>query len=92
MTETLNHRAGDRTLSPADTATKAALDAVPDDPMGRALVRLANVTTIENDTWTPTTDLRTGHTIEVRRTDCGLTCRCAAEVRLAPVPARSPND
>ncbi|MGZ4659673.1 MAG: hypothetical protein ACXVYB_00170 [Arthrobacter sp.] len=74
--------AGERTLYPVDQLTQIALTAFEGDPDGRALVRLEDPHTTDTDEWTETTDLLTGHTIAVRRADCGLGCKCAAEVKL----------
>lgn len=74
--------AGERTPYPVDQLTQMALTKVEDDTAGRALVRLAIPELTFFDEWQETTDLLTGHTIAVRRADCGLGCKCAAEVKL----------
>lgn len=79
---TINIAAGDRTPYPVDQATQIALTALDDDSMGRVVVRLEDPHTTDTDEWTEVTDLLTGHTIAVRRADCGAGCRCAAEVKL----------
>jgi hypothetical protein len=58
------------------------LDILPDDPHGRVIIRLTTDTEVTraltSTTWYRTTDLRTGHTIEIRHTDCGAyRCTCA---------------
>lgn len=80
-TQQINIAAGERTLYPVDQLTQIALTKYG-DPDGRALVRLEDPHTTDMDEWTETTDLLTGHTIAVRRADCGLGCKCAAEVKL----------
>jgi hypothetical protein len=74
--------AGERTLYPVDQLSQIALTAFEGDDMGRALVRLDDPTVTQQDEWRETTDLLTGHTVAVRRADCGLGCKCAAEVKL----------
>ena len=74
--------AGERTLYPVDQLTQIALTAFEGDEMGRALVRLDDTTVTQQDEWREATDLLTGHTVAVRRADCGLGCKCAAEVKL----------
>jgi hypothetical protein len=74
--------AGERTLYPVDQLSQIALTAFEGDEMGRALVRLDDPTVTQQDEWRETIDLLTGHTVAVRRADCGLGCKCAAEVRL----------
>jgi hypothetical protein len=74
--------AGERTLYPVDQLTQIALTAFEGDEMGRALVRLDDPTVTQQDEWREATDLLTGHTVAVRRADCGLGCKCAAEVKL----------
>jgi hypothetical protein len=74
--------AGERTLYPVDQITQIVLTALDGDEMGRVLVRLDDPTAIHMDKWSETTDLLTGHTVAVRRADCGLGCKCAAEVKL----------
>lgn len=73
---------GERTPYPVDQATQIALTALEGDSMGRSLVRLDDPIVILMDEWSEVTDLLTGHTIAVRRADCGLGCKCAAEVKL----------
>ena len=73
---------GERTLYPVDQPTQIALTKLEGDDMGRALVRLDDPSVTNRDEWSETTDLLTGHTVAVRRADCGLGCRCAAEVKL----------
>jgi hypothetical protein len=71
---------------PADKAAEKALDEMPNDPLGRVIVRLREdeVTKARrSERWYATTDLRTGLSVEIRRADCGAGCKCAAEVRLA---------
>lgn len=74
--------AGDRTPYPVDQLTQMALNKLDDDTAGRAVVRLEDPTVTDMDEWTEATDLLTGHIIAVRRADCGLGCKCAAEVKL----------
>lgn len=74
--------AGERTPYPVDQITQIVLTKFEGDDMGRALVRLEDPHTIDTDKWSETTDLLTGHTVAVRRADCGLGCKCAAEVKL----------
>jgi hypothetical protein len=74
--------AGERTLIPADEATRIALTPFEGDPMGRALVRLHDPEVTDSEEWGQTTDLITGRVVVVRRADCGAGCRCAAEVKL----------
>jgi hypothetical protein len=74
--------AGERTLYPVDQLSQIALTAFEGDDMGRALVRLDDPTVTQQDEWRETIDLLTGHTVAVRRADCGLGCKCAAEVKL----------
>lgn len=83
MTKTKKVEAGENTLFPVNQMTQLALTKFEGDSMGRALVRLENPAALYNDEWTETTDLITGHTVEVRRADCGLGCKCAGEVKLA---------
>jgi hypothetical protein len=82
MTAEINVAAGERTLYPVDQITQIALTALEGDTMGRALVRLEDPEVTRRDDWTEVTDLLTGHTVAVRRADCGLGCKCAAEVKL----------
>lgn len=82
MTMKVDVGAGERTLYPVDQITQIALTSLDGDSMGRALVRLDNPTAIHMDEWNQVTDLLTGHTVAVRRADCGLGCKCAAEVKL----------
>ena len=79
---TINVAAGERTLYPVDQLTQIALTALEGDSMGRALVRLDDPSVTQMDEWSEATDLLTGHTVAVRRADCGLGCKCAAEVKL----------
>jgi hypothetical protein len=74
--------AGERTLYPVDQITQIVLTAFEGDSMGRALVRLDDPHALDTDEWTEVTDQLTGHTVAVRRADCGLGCKCAAEVKL----------
>jgi hypothetical protein len=74
--------AGERTPYPVNQATQSALTALEGDSMGRALIRLDDPSVIHLDEWSEVTDLLTGHTVAVRRADCGLGCKCAAEVKL----------
>lgn len=76
--------AGERTPYPVDQLTQIALTALDGDPSGRSLIRLdwAGTQLLNEDEWSEATDLLTGHTIAVRRADCGLGCKCAAEVKL----------
>lgn len=78
----VNVTAGERTLFPVNQATQIALTKFEGDSMGRALVKLEIPEITYSDEWTQATDLLTGHTIAVRRADCGLGCKCAAEVQL----------
>lgn len=78
----INAAGGERTLYPVDQLTQIALTKFEDDPSGRALVRLDDPTITDTDEWSEATDLLTGHTVAVRRADCGLGCKCAAEVKL----------
>lgn len=80
--KTIDVAAGERTPYPVDQLTQIALTALEGDSMGRALVRLADTTAMDMDEWSEVTDLLTGHTVAVRRADCGLGCKCAAEVKL----------
>lgn len=73
----------ENTLYPVDQITQQVLTPLDGDTAGRALVRLRDPHALYSDEWTETTDLITGHAIEVRRADCGAGCRCAGEVRLA---------
>lgn len=73
---------GERTPYPVNQLTQMALTKFEDDPDGRSVVRLNDPHATDSDEWTEVTDLLTGHTIAVRRADCGLGCRCAAEVKL----------
>jgi hypothetical protein len=82
MTKRVDGAAGERTLYPVDQLTQIALTKFDGDDMGRALVRLEDPHTTDTDEWTEVTDLNTGHTVAVRRADCGLGCKCAAEVKL----------
>ncbi|HEX9085914.1 MAG TPA: hypothetical protein VF867_00120 [Arthrobacter sp.] len=74
--------AGERTPYPVDQLTQIALTKLEGDDMGRVLVRLDNPDVIHQDQWRQATDLLTGHTVALRRADCGLGCKCAAEVKL----------
>lgn len=76
--------AGERTPYPVDQPTQIALTKFEGDSMGRVLVRLdwAGINLLHEDEWGETTDLLTGHTVAVRRADCGAGCKCAAEVKL----------
>jgi hypothetical protein len=74
LDECAPHPVGDR--APWD------LDALPDDPHGRVIIRLASdadvTRALASTDWYRTTDLRTGYTIEIRHTDCGQhRCTCA---------------
>lgn len=79
---TLNIAAGERTPYPVDQLTQIALTALDGDPSGRVVVRLEDPHTLDTEEWSEVTDLITGHTVAVRRADCGLGCKCAAEVKL----------
>lgn len=74
--------AGERTPYPVDQLTQMALTKFEDDPAGRSVVRLNDPHATDSDEWSEVTDLLTGHTVAVRRADCGLGCKCAAEVKL----------
>jgi hypothetical protein len=74
--------AGERTPFPVDQLTQIALTKLEDDTMGRVVVRLEDPHVLDRDEWIEAIDLITGHTIAVRRADCGLGCKCAAEVKL----------
>jgi hypothetical protein len=74
--------AGERTPYPVDQLTQIALTANEGDSMGRVVIRLEDPHVMDMDKWTEATDLLTGHTVAVRRADCGLGCKCAAEVKL----------
>lgn len=78
----INVAAGERTPYPVDQPTQIALTANEGDDMGRVVVRLKDPSVTDTDEWTEVTDLLTGHTVAVRRADCGLGCKCAAEVKL----------
>lgn len=78
----INVAAGERTPFPVDQLTQIALTKLDGDDMGRALIRLDDTTALQSDEWSEATDLLTGHTVAVRRADCGLGCKCAAEVKL----------
>lgn len=82
MSKDINIAAGERTLYPVDQLSQIALAKVEGDDMGRALVRLEIPELVGFAEWQETTDLITGHTIAVRAADCGLGCKCAAEVKL----------
>lgn len=82
MSKSVDVAAGERTLYPVDQLTQIALTAFEGDSMGRALVRLDDPHATDTDEWSEVTDLLTGHTVAVRRADCGLGCKCAAEVKL----------
>lgn len=73
---------GERTPFPADQATQVALTTIDEDSMGRVLIRLEDPNATRREEWSEVTDLITGHTVAVRRADCGLGCKCAAEVKL----------
>ena len=79
---TINIAAGERTPYPVDQLTKSALTALEEDSMGRAVIRINDPHALDMDEWSEVTDLLTGHTVAVRRADCGLGCKCAAEVKL----------
>ena len=79
---TIDIAAGERTLYPVDQATQAALTKIEGDSMGRSLVKLEVPELTRVDEWSEAIDLLTGHTVAVRRADCGLGCKCAAEVKL----------
>lgn len=74
--------AGERTPYPVDQLTQMALDKLEGDDAGRVVVRLEIPELTDSDEWEEATDLLTGHTVAVRRADCGLGCKCAAEVKL----------
>lgn len=78
----INVAAGERTPYPVDQLTQQALTKNEGDSMGRVVVRLDDPHVTDLDEWSEVTDLLTGHTIAVRRADCGAGCRCAAEVKL----------
>lgn len=82
MNTEVNVTAGERTPYPVDQPTQIALTAFEGDSMGRALIRLEDPHAMDTDEWSEVTDLLTGHTVAVRRADCGLGCKCAAEVKL----------
>lgn len=88
----VNVAAGERTLYPVDQITQIVLTAFEGDSMGRALVQLADPDVTHMDEWTETTDLLTGHTVAVRRADCGLGCKCAAEVKLVELNEKEEED
>jgi hypothetical protein len=83
-THGVNVAAGERTPYPVDQLTQIALTKLDGDPSGRAVIRLdrAGIQLLNEDEWSEATDLLTGHTVAVRRADCGLGCKCAAEVKL----------
>lgn len=62
------------------------LDELPDDHLGRVIIRLRDgdevMRAVTSDTWYRTSDRRTGYAIEIRRADCGHGCHCAAQVRV----------
>jgi hypothetical protein len=70
-----------------DKETAGVLDLLPDDEMGRAIVRLTEEEALagrwHSREWYRTTDLRTGLEVEIRSAPCGAGCHCGAEVRLA---------
>lgn len=80
---TLDVEGGERTLFPADQATRDALTEWDDD---RVVVRLEVPELTDSEEWERTTDLLTGTAVAVRRADCGAGCRCAAEVKLSAAP------
>jgi hypothetical protein len=68
--------------TPLGHRAPADLDALPDDPHGRVIIRLASdaevTRALTSTDWYRTTDLRTGYAIEIRHTDCGdYRCTCA---------------
>lgn len=78
----INVAAGERTPYPVDQLTQIALNKLEGDPSGRAVIRIEDPHALDMDRWSETIDLLTGHTVAVRRADCGLGCKCAAEVKL----------
>lgn len=74
--------AGERTPYPIDQQTQIALTPLDGDSMSRSLIRLEDPFLTQSDEWAETTDQLTGHTVAVRRADCGAGCKCAAEVKL----------
>lgn len=83
MSQPINVAAGERTPYPVDQQTQIALTALEGDSAGRVLIRLDDPFLMQNEEWTAATDEITGRAIQVRRADCGLGCKCAAEVTLA---------
>lgn len=70
---------------PVGTHTADHLDRLPDDHLGRVIVRLRDGEVehaVTSPTWYRTSDRRTGHAIEIRAADCGHGCHCAAQVRI----------
>lgn len=74
------------TLTPADPARDGGLP--PYDGARRLLTFTASTIPPLTDRWAPAT-LADGRTVEVRRADCGLGCRCAGEYRMAFSGARA---
>lgn len=74
--------AGERTVRPADKVAAEALTVWETDP-ARRLIRLEIPELTMSEEWEPAVDLITSLHIKVRRADCGLGCKCAAEVKLA---------
>ena len=82
MSQQIDIAAGDRTPYPVDQLSQISLTKLEGDTAGRVVVRLEDPHVTDSDAWSEAIDLLTGHTVALRRADCGLGCRCAAEVKI----------
>lgn len=70
------------TAFPHDDEAREVFVALPDDEMGRVIVRPYDESAVTAAEWTSTIDKNTGKYIQMRRADCGAGCQCATEVRI----------
>jgi hypothetical protein len=84
MMATIELREDEFTAFPYSDIEAEAFRALPDDEMGRVIVRPNDISAVTSDEWMSTIDGNSGRYIQMRRADCGAGCRCATEVRIEP--------
>lgn len=67
---------------PADELTAQVLDELPEDSMGRVIVRLPDGYRPEGRSYEQSVDQRSGLRILIRRSACGAGCHCALTVKV----------